>query len=63
MSVKVFRAKGRDRRYRVEFRGARSWALDNSYHTYVVARFQVALWNSLDIDARIIDTREGEIDL
>ena len=63
MTAKVFRAKPRDRRYRVEYRSSiRGWVLDDTYRTYFMARWQVAVWNSIGHDARIIDTRDGDID-
>lgn len=57
MTVKVFQAKSRARRYRVEFLSLGGWVLDDSYHTYLAARYSVALWNSISHDARIVDTR------
>lgn len=54
----VFKAKKPDRRWVLEYtgRGLRDWHRDSNYHTYLAARINASIWNSLGYDARITDT-------
>ena len=45
-------------RYQVQ-RSQYGWTTDGeSYRTWIGARYQVWIWNTLGFDARIIDTRQ-----